>query len=303
MKDLTIFKKDLKQITDKELNQALYSIQSDKYFKDKIEERKELKSLIEEFQRQGKAYDASYSLILNRDLFKHFEKVKKSSEFTGHWSKLKSIFVQIVSRSCPVCSKDIQRYDDVDHYRPKSKELYWWLAYEFSNYILLCSDCNRAYKRTKFPLFDNTRAILDGTITLIEEKHLILNPLNERFSDYFNLGLFQYEGNSNSNNMRIKIIPNSAFKNDSYERKQCLTTIETFNLDNGNKDEKDFSDRIALSKRIYNSLIDLVKAREKYLKYKSPNNELRYFNAIRKAKGTLRGSWLIFILEGKYQLL
>ena len=46
---------------------------------------------------------------------------------------------------------------DVEHFRPKSAVLddplhggYWWLAYDFQNYLLSCSLCNRVRKKTRF---------------------------------------------------------------------------------------------------------------------------------------------------------
>ncbi|HEX8054820.1 MAG TPA: hypothetical protein VF517_17675 [Thermoleophilaceae bacterium] len=40
-------------------------------------------------------------------------------------------------------------HGDVEHYRPK--DVYWWLAYCYDNYIYSCQICNQSYKGINFP--------------------------------------------------------------------------------------------------------------------------------------------------------
>ncbi len=41
-------------------------------------------------------------------------------------------------------------YGDVEHYRPKST--YWWLAYNYENYLASCQLCNQKFKKAEFPV-------------------------------------------------------------------------------------------------------------------------------------------------------
>ena len=75
-------------------------------------------------------------------------------------------------------------FGDIDHYRPKaeytvnnikSKPGYYWLAYEWENLIFSCTECNRTYKKSNFPLLDeNKRDIINKNINT--EYPLIINP-------------------------------------------------------------------------------------------------------------------------------
>ncbi|MFB7146089.1 HNH endonuclease [Agrobacterium deltaense] len=53
---------------------------------------------------------------------------------------------------CAYCeaSTDVVAHGDVEHFRPKSK--YWWLAYDFDNYVFACQICNQIYKGDNFPI-------------------------------------------------------------------------------------------------------------------------------------------------------
>jgi hypothetical protein len=70
---------------------------------------------------------------------------------------------------------------DIEHYRPKAcvdngngkKSGYWWLAYEWKNYLYACAWCNRKHKKNQFPV-QRCRATRPGKET--DEKPLLLNP-------------------------------------------------------------------------------------------------------------------------------
>lgn len=40
-------------------------------------------------------------------------------------------------------------HGDVEHFRPK--DIYWWLAYCYDNYVYSCQICNQSFKSTHFP--------------------------------------------------------------------------------------------------------------------------------------------------------
>ncbi|TFH89246.1 hypothetical protein [Vibrio ouci] len=97
----------------------------------------------------------------------------------GFWGKYKHHFMTAQSRKCGYCEMPLSDYGDVEHYRPKSvvddidsegserealmnvsgrkfkkscKYGYWWLAYDWDNYLLSCKLCNQPWKRALFPI-------------------------------------------------------------------------------------------------------------------------------------------------------
>ena len=95
------------------------------------------------------------------------------------WQGLKPNFMKAQFQKCGYCEVQISAHGDVEHYRPKSEvqellaegtelansrklngrdhpaitELgYWWLAYEWENYLLSCAICNQKYKSALFPV-------------------------------------------------------------------------------------------------------------------------------------------------------
>jgi len=76
-----------------------------------------------------------------------------SDETHCHWRLFKKAFLEFSKCKCPICEDTLNKYDDIDHYRPKNA------GYEFlrcccDNYMIMCSDCNRTHKYTDFPLDD-----------------------------------------------------------------------------------------------------------------------------------------------------
>jgi uncharacterized protein (TIGR02646 family) len=73
--------------------------------------------------------------------------------FPDHWSKpdVRGALFAMHGRVCAYCQCGLPPNDpgDVEHFRPKSE--YWWLAYQFKNYLLSCSRCNRNCKKADFP--------------------------------------------------------------------------------------------------------------------------------------------------------
>ena len=78
---------------------------------------------------------------------------------------------------CAYCECDLTKsYNDVEHYRPKSK--YHWLGYDWDNLLYSCDLCNRTYKNDSFPLVNEAnRVTTPGDLSV--EEHLIINPANE----------------------------------------------------------------------------------------------------------------------------
>jgi hypothetical protein len=99
--------------------------------------------------------------------------------FPAHWNApdVRGALFAMHGRVCAYCQCDLPQNDpgDVEHYRPKST--YWWLAYEFQNYLLSCRICNQVRKRELFPLRAGggpcsfaDRGLLD------QEEALLLDP-------------------------------------------------------------------------------------------------------------------------------
>jgi len=74
---------------------------------------------------------------------------------------------------CACCERSRGEELEVDHYRPKKTRSskinpefnhpgYYWLTYEWSNLMPLCSNCNKA-KSNYFPLKDNSKRISEHT--------------------------------------------------------------------------------------------------------------------------------------------
>jgi hypothetical protein len=95
------------------------------------------------------------------------------------WGNYKSHFKKTQNNKCGYCELRMSSYGDVEHYKPKSvvegldqqgyeledlmnvkgrtflkscKYGYWWLAYDWDNYLLSCTLCNQPWKRALFPI-------------------------------------------------------------------------------------------------------------------------------------------------------
>lgn len=116
-------------------------------------------------------------------------------DFPPEWNEpdVRGVLYAAQGRVCGFCGCDLPRNDrgDVEHFRPKDSVRgeppnggYWWLAYEFSNYLLSCQICNRSLKRTKFPLLDETKRVSFDSRHLIDAESPLLahpgqNPVDE----------------------------------------------------------------------------------------------------------------------------
>lgn len=131
------------------------------------------------------------------------------------WQDLKPHFMKVQHKKCGYCEIQISSHGDVEHYRPKSvvqkleqegteisphsKKLrgrktpeitehgYWWLAYEWKNYLLACADCNQKYKIALFPV-NPTRPLRNHPdfeaedpkkSDIKKEKPLLINPFEK----------------------------------------------------------------------------------------------------------------------------
>ena len=78
---------------------------------------------------------------------------------------------------CAYCECSLtKQYNDVEHYRPKSK--YYWLGHDWNNLLYACPLCNRTFKKDCFPLVNEGNR-LSAPGDLSAEEPLIINPAND----------------------------------------------------------------------------------------------------------------------------
>jgi len=128
------------------------------------------------------------------------KKAKQSKiEFKDAWKQYKAVFSYAQFDKCGFCESSVTKtgYGDVEHYHPKgevwkltetgrrraktilSEFGYWWLAYEWENYLFACSKCNQKFKGSYFPVKQGTRCLPPRerpTKKFPKETPLLLNP-------------------------------------------------------------------------------------------------------------------------------
>jgi uncharacterized protein (TIGR02646 family) len=143
---------------------------------------------------RGKAPSSLSSSKVNATRKDIASRIKRSQSlaksFPTHWldKDVRGPLWKFHSGKCAYCerTREIKRESDVEHYRPKSAIMgyagtgYWWLAYNWRNYLYACKPCNQGAKKTKFPLLPGgVRAKSPGD-SLTAERPALLNP----FDDY-----------------------------------------------------------------------------------------------------------------------
>ncbi len=146
----------------------------------------------------------------------------ESKDFSDHWTNYKHLFEEAQGRGkCIYCESRItgSAYGAVEHYRPKAgltkfmnrgnrddlrnqlpkrkflkqgKPGYWWLAYDWNNWLYSCDRCNSTWKGNQFPvikqgehmpMFSTHWTPAEGAER--QEKPLLLNPFNTNPSPHF----------------------------------------------------------------------------------------------------------------------
>ncbi len=131
------------------------------------------------------------------------------------YKKTKTELERLYFKKCAYCETnyDTNSYTEIEHYRPKSKNDYYWLAYEWSNLFPACRKCNNS-KSNKFPIMTggvkiNNPALLSNgkfdiskneanNLPLINEKPYILHPEIDNPVNFFN---FEIDKNKNGINI------------------------------------------------------------------------------------------------------
>jgi hypothetical protein len=70
---------------------------------------------------------------------------------------------------CAFCESNTHAgaHKDVDHYRKKTH--YYWLGYEWTNFLLSCQICNRDFKKSLFPLENDAHRIKEHPLSITGE--------------------------------------------------------------------------------------------------------------------------------------
>lgn len=111
---------------------------------------------------------------------KHFKKIWSAPE-------VKKFLYESQHGKCCYCERKKDKEEtDVEHFRPKAEveeaqdhSGYWWLAYSWENLLIACKRCNQKYKRSKFPLKDESKRAYMEDSDLDEEEPIMINPLKE----------------------------------------------------------------------------------------------------------------------------
>ena len=116
-----------------------------------------------------------------------------SEDYNNYWSNSREVLYTHQNKKCCYCERirELKRESDLEHFRPKARVSnepdhygYWWLAYNFDNYLYSCKICNEDFKKNLFPLIDpNSRAFLESDDLELETKYLI-DPYNENPEDF-----------------------------------------------------------------------------------------------------------------------
>lgn len=217
-----------------------------------------LAEAVEEFQKDCQSFRKKYSLIYSSKFFQEFKKNRTTiiqNQWKGYnyWRKLKDAFLLVADGRCPICGSDLSRYSDIDHYYPKKR--YWWMAYEYENYLILCEPCNSSAKRTHFPF---------GRIKLEESTQstfipLLINPIYEDIFSYFELEFI-------TRRKLCFVKPSKKLVKDSIEYQKAIATINIYDLNNkrvkANSSKKAIKPKTKLRSSItvkrYKNLIALV---------------------------------------------
>lgn len=139
----------------------------------------------------------------------------KEKDFPDHWGKHKYHFIEAQYKGkCAYCETQViaGSSGDVEHFRPKAycqalssaanrndyvgqrpgrrnvgarTEGYWWLAYDWRNYLLSCNRCNAVWKKNQFPVkagrlahgnkFSKEEPFLINPFKVDPEKHFDFN--------------------------------------------------------------------------------------------------------------------------------
>ena len=134
-------------------------------------------------------------LTEHRAVYAKGQRVKSSDFYKSVWQNniLRTTLWEAQSKKCCYCEKilELKRESDVEHFRPKAMISgvpehpgYWWLAYDWTNFLYSCKHCNQEYKANKFKLVSEDQRASTETHDLTRENPSLINPFDEDPSDF-----------------------------------------------------------------------------------------------------------------------
>ena len=124
-----------------------------------------------------------------------FQEAIENFKYDKKWNIFIEPFLRVTNNKCPYCEVYLPRKIEnrnmiatIDHYRPK--EYYPTLKNVYQNYILMCSDCNNAFKGNKFLIYENKEVVevnekITDRIEIKNEQTIIVNPIKDNIFDMF----------------------------------------------------------------------------------------------------------------------
>lgn len=111
------------------------------------------------------------------------------NELFGH-SKIKLALIKCQFGKCAFCESHVSTISsgDIEHFRPKAgykqnskaKDLkkpgYYWLAYDWDNFLFSCAICNQRNKKNLFPIKNPDKRALNHRNDYKKEKPYFINP-------------------------------------------------------------------------------------------------------------------------------
>jgi uncharacterized protein (TIGR02646 family) len=135
---------------------------------------------------------------VTRELCEAFDRGDRDFEFDSKlYGRAKPRLSAVQHGKCAFCEAKILHTQpgDVEHFRPKKawseaagkpmqRPGYYWLAYEWTNLVLSCEECNRRGKKNLFPLADEAKRARSHHARLEDEAPLFVDPAAEEPSEH-----------------------------------------------------------------------------------------------------------------------
>ena len=176
-------------------------------------------------RKGGKGWDETDTRATQFEVGQNVTEV--NTGFTPYWGNadVRGALWAMHGRSCTYCDRELHGNDrgDVEHFRPKN--VYWWLAYQFQNYLLACSVCNSSYKSNRFPILPLGAAFAYPMKDQLEqEPRALLDPAVDAIDGWFGIN-FDLEQEKREG---FQITINSTLG--SPEAQRCVITRDFFRL-------------------------------------------------------------------------
>ncbi len=157
--------------------------------------------------------------------------------FTDHWNNpdVRGALYAMHGWVCAYCQCDLPRNDrgDVEHFRPKSSRQgalrgYWWLAYDFGNYLLSCRKCNSDRKSDAFPIATGAKPVdYARRDTLRAEERLLADPVVDEVEQWMRVA---WEDPEQEGKVVASVRVAEGLPEDSVAYRRSTETIRFFKL-------------------------------------------------------------------------